>query len=69
MCNDGVLATYGEQASEGEVAIQFSCANGHPYSRNAGVNFKRTGANTAAFSAIWSDGNGNLLSSQGNVTF
>ena len=69
VCNGGVLASYGEQAVEGEVAIQFSCANGHPHGSNAGINFKRTGANTAALSAIWSDDNGNLVSSQGNVTF
>lgn len=69
VCTDGVLATYGEQPTETITLVQFTCANGHPYGANAGVNFKRTGPNTAAFSAIFSDGNGNLMAAQGDVTF
>jgi len=69
VCNGAQLSGYGEQPADGEVLVQFTCANGHPYGPNAGINFKRTGPNTAAFSAISSDGNGNILSSQGNVTF
>lgn len=68
VCNSGGLSGYSEQPAETQVNFAFSCANGNSYGASAGINFTRTGANTATFSAVFSQ-NGNLTSASGNVTF
>ena len=47
VCNSGGLSGYSEQPAETQVNFAFTCANGNPYGASAGINFTRTGANTA----------------------
>ncbi|MGJ8612229.1 MAG: hypothetical protein ACSHWY_14100 [Octadecabacter sp.] len=70
VCTRPGISGYGEAAadSQGQVAFQFTCVNGNSYGASAGINFTRTGSNSATLSAVYSQ-DGNLSSASGDVRF
>ncbi len=63
-CVDAQLATYGEAAVDGQNVFEATCTSGIVHGKGSGVNFTRTGVNSAKYSSIFSL-NGELVFDSG----
>lgn len=69
VCTRRRMTGYVETRTDAGLMFQFTCRSGNPYGANAGINFARTTTTTAAFSAVYSNAGGDLVSASGEVSF
>jgi hypothetical protein len=68
LCRQPGINGYSESPIDGQIAFQFTCVHGNDYGASAGVNFTRTGNNSARYSALFSV-DGNIVTASGDVRF